>query len=51
MEPEQQLVDRAREWVNENHPDLVGEAYEECLARTMDDLAAIDSYNDNAEML
>jgi hypothetical protein len=41
-----ELLDRAREWVNENYPDLQGEAYTSKLQEAIDDLAAIDCHND-----
>lgn len=41
-----ELLDRAREWVNENYPNLQGEDYTSRLQETVDDLATIDCHND-----
>jgi hypothetical protein len=46
---EQQLLDRAREWLNENSPNLDDEAFEAKLAEVAAELADIDLAADIAE--
>jgi len=38
----EELMDRAREWVNENYPHLEGDDYSAKLEETLWDLAEID---------
>jgi len=45
----QELMDRAHEWVGEHHPDLTGPAYEKAIAECVKDLEAIDAEADELE--
>ncbi len=44
-----EIIDRARDWVNVNHPDLEGDEHDAKVRETVSDLADIDATADAAE--
>jgi hypothetical protein len=44
-----EVQDRAREWVNENHPEAEGAEYDALFNDAVNDLLAIDAHNDSLD--